>query len=91
MLFIAMGKPRAGNPKERTARRMSWQYPEGLRAVAEYWPQGGEYAVISICEADSVAPIMATLAVWEDLLEFTVTPAVTAAEGLRLAQRMVQH
>ena len=46
MLFILMGKPRAGNPQERIARRLQWQYPEGLRVVAEYWPQGGEYAVI---------------------------------------------
>ena len=87
MLFVLMGKPRDGNSHESLARRMKWQYPEGLRNVAEYWPQGCEYHVISICEADNVAPIMATLGEWDDVFVWTVAPAVTAEEGMRLAQK----
>jgi len=90
MLFVAMGKPKAGTPQERIARRAQWQYPEGMRAVAEYWPIGGEYTVITIAEADSIAPIMAVVTAWADVFDFTVTPAVTAEEGLRLAQQMMK-
>ena len=90
MLFVAMGKPRGGNMKESVARRLKWQYPDGVRNVAEYWPQGSDYHVISICEADAVAPIMSMIGDWNDLFEWTVTPAVTAEEGMRLAQKMMQ-
>ncbi len=91
MLFIAMGKVKAGSVQEAIARRAQWKYPQGLRLVAEYWPQGGEYNVISIAEADSVAPLMAGLVAWSDLVQYTVTPAVTAEEGLRLAEQMMKR
>ncbi len=90
MLFIVMGKPRGVGTKEGVTRRMQWKYPEGIHLVAEYWPQGGEYGVIIIAEADSIAPIMAALVAWEDVFQITVTPAVTAEEGLRLAQQMMK-
>lgn len=41
MLVIAMGKVKAGTLQERLARRVEWQYPEGMRVVAEYWPRVG--------------------------------------------------
>ena len=90
MLVVAMGKVKAGTLQERLARRAEWQYPEGLRVVAEYWPQSGEYAVITIAEADSALPILAAIAPWSDIFEFTVAPVVTAEEGLRAAQQMLK-
>ena len=48
------------------------------RFSAEYWLQASDPAVVAIFEADSVAPII------------TVVPAVTAEEGLQLAQQMMQ-
>ena len=90
MLFVAFATPRPGTLQQRLARRLQWRYPEGVRPVAEYWLQGSEYDVVSIVEADSVAPIMATLAAWDDLFDFRVAPAVTADEGLRLAQQMAK-
>ena len=90
MLVIAMGKVKAGTLQERLARRAEWQYPEGMRVVAEYWPQGGEYAVITIAEADSALPVLSAIVPWSDVFDFTVTPVVTAEEGLRAAQQMLK-
>ena len=90
MLFVAVLKPIAGTPEERTVRRAQWQYPEGLKPVAEYWLQANDPHVIAIFEADSVAPIMAVTAQWGDVFDITVIPAITAEEGLQLAQQMMQ-
>ncbi len=56
--------------------------------VGEYWLQG-DPTVVSILEADSVAPIMATTTEWADAFGITVLPAVTAEEGLELAKQMM--
>jgi hypothetical protein len=90
MLFVALLKATAGTPEERIARRAQWQYPEGVQPVAEYWLQTADPDVVSIFETDSVAPIMATLAEWGDVYDITVVPAITAEEGLQLAQQMMQ-
>ena len=89
MLFVATLNPIGGTPQERIARRLEWDYPEGVRPIAEYWPLGGDVNVISIFEADSVAPIMATLMAWADVFEISVAPAVTAEDGIQLAQQMM--
>ena len=91
MLFVSLLKVRSGTMKERMTRRVGWQYPDGMRPVAEYWLQTPDPAVISIAEADSVAPIMAVVAQWDDVFDITVFPAVTAEEGLQLAQQMMQE
>jgi hypothetical protein len=86
MLFVAMGKVKTGSSQERIARRAQWQYPEGMQVVTEYWPVGGEYSVITVAEADNIAPITAAITAWEDVLDITVTPPLTVEEGLRLAE-----
>jgi muconolactone delta-isomerase len=89
MLFVAMAKvTKPGSLQERTVYRAQWQHPEGYRVVGEYWPVGGGYAVITIFEADDVGPVMASLAAWDEFFEWTVTPILTAEEGLRLAEMM---
>lgn len=90
MLFAALLKVRAGTAMERTARRLEWQYPEGMRPVAEYWLQTTDPAGIVIVEADNIAPIMAAVAAWDDVFDITVVPAITAQEGLELARQMMQ-
>ncbi len=90
MLFVSLLKVKSGTMKERMPRRAGWQYPDGMRLVAEYWLQTSDPAVISITEADSIAPIMAAVAQWDDFYDITVIPAVTAEEGLQLAQQMMQ-
>jgi hypothetical protein len=88
MLFVTIGKVRAGTTKERVARRMQWSYPEGMRLIAEYWLQDCDAQLVVVAEADSIAPIMAATSAWDDVFNFTVTPAVTAEQGLEIAKRM---
>ena len=89
MLFVALLKATGGTPQERIARRMQWDYPEGIRPVAEYWPQAVEPTVISVFEAESNAAIMALTMAWNDVFDITVVPAVTAEQGLALAKQMM--
>ena len=91
MLFVALLKVRAGTSKERVARRVEWQPPEGIRPVGEYWLQTNDPKVILICEADSIDPIFAMSAAWDDVFDITVIPAITAEEGLKLAKQMIQE
>jgi len=88
MLFISLAKAKAGTDEERLTRRVQWQYPEGIRLVGEYWPVGGEYKAITIAEAESIAPVMATIGDWSDVFDFTVIPAVSLEQGLQFAQQM---
>jgi hypothetical protein len=89
MLFVALLHAKASSPKERIARRAQWQYPKEMKPIAEYWLQTANPDVVSIFEADAVAPIMGVLAEWGDVFEISVTPAVTAEEGLALAKQMM--
>jgi len=89
MLFVVVGKPKAASSgKERIARRMSWEYPAGMRVIAEYWPMSTEIAVITVAEADSVPSIMTAIVDWDDVFDLTVLPAMTAEQGLELAGQM---
>jgi len=90
MLFVSLLRTSAGTPQETAARRLKWQYPEGVRVVAEYWLQTSDPAVIAVFEADSVAPILAINVEWGDVFDITVVPAVTAEEGLALLRQMMQ-
>lgn len=90
MLFVALLKVRSGTIRERMARRLQWQGVEGMRPVAEYWLQTPDPSVISVSEADSIAPIMAALSQWDDVFDITVVPAISAEEGLELAKQMMQ-
>ncbi len=93
MLFISMAKPKVGakaTQQEIIARRAQWKFPPGVRVVAEYWPIGGEYSVITITEADNIAPAIQSIGPWNDVFDFTITPAVTAEEGLKLFQQMMK-
>lgn len=89
MLFVALLKATSGTPKDRLARRVKWQYPKDSKIIAEYWLQTSNPTVISIFEANNVAPIMGTLAEWGDVYDISVFPAITAEEGLELAKQMM--
>jgi hypothetical protein len=89
MLFVIIGKAKAGSSgKERIARRVGWEYPAGMRMVAEYWPMSTEAAVIAVAEADSAASIMRAIVDWDDVFDLTVMPAMMAEQGLELAKQM---
>jgi hypothetical protein len=69
-------------------RRATWQYPEGIKPIAEYWPMAGDQQVVTIFTADSIAPIMDVEFEWNDVFDVTVYPAVSAEEGLRIGPDM---
>jgi hypothetical protein len=59
VLFVALltlVRP-AATFQEGGARRLQWQYPEGLNVIAEYWLETDSPRVIAIMEADSMAPL----------------------------------
>ena len=88
MEFVALLKFRPSVPAaERDAalmRRAGWQFPDGLKVISEYWPLSGEYQVVTVFSAETVAPIMEVEFEWDDVFDMTVTPAVSADEGLRI-------
>jgi len=69
------------------ARRLTWTYPPGLKPVAEYLLLSPSPAVVSVAEADDVAPIMAAISDWDDVISWTVYPAVTADQGMEMAKK----
>ncbi len=92
MLFVVLLKTKPGtNPQEGGARRLQWQYPEGLNVLAEYWLETGSPRVVSIVEADSMAPFGATRMAWGDLFEIEVFPAVTAEQGMEMLRQAMSE
>jgi len=88
MEFVALLRFRPSvSAAERDAalmRRAGWQFPDGLKVVAEYWPLSGEYQVVTVFSAETIAPIMEGEFEWDDVFDMTVTPAISADEGLRI-------
>ena len=69
------------------ARRLQWQYPEGVKVLAEYWLETGSPRVVSIVEAQSTAPFGAIRLQWGDLFDIDVFPAVTAEQGMEMLRQ----
>jgi hypothetical protein len=93
MDYVALLKFRSSVPAaERDGalmRRASWQYPKGIRMIAEYWPVSSEVTVVSIFAADSFEPVMELELEWGDVFDIDVHPAVAADEGLRIGPDVV--
>ena len=90
MLFVIIGKPKpSSTSKQRIARRVGWNYPTGVRVLGEYWLMStNPAALILISESDDASSILSAIAEWDDVLDLTVVPAVTAEQGLELAKQM---
>lgn len=88
MLFVTLGTAKSSSTKERVGRRAGWKYPEGLKVVAEYWLMRPDPVLVLVSEADSPEPILAALADWDDVMDISVTPAVTAEQGIAAAARL---
>lgn len=88
MHYVVMLKWQPGLTREQRdgalMRRAQWEFPENLKVIGEYWPVGDDPAVVTIVETDDVAAFMELEFTWSDVFQFTVTPAVTAEEGLKL-------
>jgi len=65
-------------------RRAAWEYPAGIRVIAEYWPMADDIQVITIFSADEIAPIWELVSEWDDVFDIDISPAVSAEEGLRI-------
>lgn len=65
-------------------RRATWQYPEGIRPIAEYWPAASAAQVVSVFSADTYEQVMELVFQWNDVFDIDVHPAVSADEGLRI-------
>jgi len=89
MLFVILGRIRAGTDRERTERRLKWSYPPGAKPIAEYWLQTPDPNLIAVVEADDIASIMAGTSQWDDVYSFQVVPAVTAEQGMEIAKKMM--
>lgn len=66
------------------SRRASWQYPEGITVIAEYWPMSAEYQVVTIFSAATFAPVLELVFEWNDVFDLSIFPAVSAEEGLKI-------
>ena len=87
MMYVTLCNDRAGTTRDRTARRLHWTPPDGVKVIGEYWLQTPNPRVIFISEVESIEPLFAALTEWDDVFEMTVVPACTGEEGMRLAQQ----
>ncbi len=93
MLFVMLLKTKPGATfQEGGARRLQWEYPEGLNVLAEYWLETDSPRVVSIVEVDDMGAFGATRMAWGDLFEIEAYPAVTGEQGMAmLRQAMAQQ
>ena len=87
MLLAVVMRAQPGTLNERYARRLQWQYPEGVTPVAEYWLHSSDLSVFAVVEAESPEPLAAIRMEWDDVFEIDVFPVVTAEEGLERLRR----
>lgn len=89
MLFVTLGNAKDSTTKSRVARRAGWKYPEGVRVIAEYWLMRPDPLLVMISESDSPEAMLEALAGWDDLMDITITPAVSAEQGLAAAAALL--
>ena len=65
-------------------RRTTWQYPKGIRVIAEYWPSSSDVQVVSIFSADDYSAVMEVVFEWNDIFDIDVHPAISAEDGLKI-------
>ena len=65
-------------------RRTTWEYPAGVRVIAEYWPLAGDVQVVTIFSSDDIGAVWEVTAEWEDVFDIDVSPAISAEQGLEI-------
>jgi hypothetical protein len=90
MLFVALLKGKTGTSRQAAiAHRMEWQLPEGaVEHVAEYWLQSADPGVIVVFEADHISQMWTAFAGWDEFVDISIYPAITAEEGLEILKQM---
>jgi uncharacterized protein with GYD domain len=66
---------------------MQWDYPEGVKPVAECRLQTDDPSVISVVELDNVGPLTALRMAWDDLFEIQASPPSPPMKGWRCSGR----
>jgi hypothetical protein len=88
MLFVALLKPRGTTTfQEGVARRMQWDYPEGVRVLGEYWLKTECPRVVSVMEAEGMDAFGQIRMHWDDMFEIEVFPAMTGEQGMEMARQ----
>ena len=88
MLFVALLTTRAGGTfQEGVARRLQWQYPEGVNVLAEYWLETESPRVVTVIEAQSMDAFGQIRMDWGDMFEIEVLPALTAEQGMEMLRQ----
>ncbi len=64
-------------------RRASWQYPDAIKLIGEYWPMSADIQVVSVFSTDDFAAVMELSFEWNDVFDISVYPAVNAEQGLQ--------
>ncbi len=92
MLFVVLLTTRVGNTfQEGVARRLQWDYPEGMRVLSEYWLETENPRVIAIVEAQSMEAFGQIRMDWGDMFEIEVFPAVTGEQGMEMARQAMSE
>lgn len=89
MLFVVVLKAHPGTLRERAARRVQWEYPEGVTSVAEYWLETDDPSVMAVIEVDHPSLFTALRMDWDDLFDIEIFPAITAREGIEAIKQMM--
>jgi hypothetical protein len=79
-------RPSVGSAERDAAlmRRTTWNYPSGIRPIAEYWPMSSDVQVVTIFSSDDIAAVWEVVAEWEDVFDIDVSPAISAEDGLKV-------
>ena len=56
MLLAVVMRAQPGTLSERYARRLQWQYPQGVTPVAEYWLHSSDLSVFAVVQAENTEP-----------------------------------
>jgi hypothetical protein len=70
-------------------RRASWQYPDTVRMIAEYWPMSSDVTVVSIFSTDQIDGVFQFELEWSDVFDIEIHPAVSAEDGLRIGPELM--
>jgi hypothetical protein len=93
MDYVGLLKFRSSVPAEERdgalMRRAAWEYPKGVRVMAEYWPVSSAVTVVTIFSVDTFEQLMELELEWSDVFDIDIYPAVSAEEGLRIGPDVV--
>lgn len=70
------------------ARRAGWDYPEGMKLIAEYWPMSAGPQVVSIFSTDDPATLLQLELEWNDVFDINIYPALSAEDGLKIGMEV---